>query len=98
MLVGRGEDVNAPGRVRRELVTHDDMMLTPLEAVVGARQPQTMRVLLDHGARVDESNWTRLVCFARRVEADELVDILKARFPGRPLPDCSDVALPYKID
>ena len=95
-LVGAGADVNAPDRVRAETLVHDERMFTPLEAAVGARQPQTMRVLLDHGARLDESNWTRLVCFAQRLEAEEVVALLTERLPGRSMPDCSGVSLPFE--
>ena len=82
--------------VRAELLTHEPITMTPLEAVVGAREPQTVRLLLERGARVDDSNWTRLVCFAERLDADEVVDILNQQLPGRPMPDCAGVAIPFE--
>lgn len=95
-LVGQGEDVNAPGPVRAELLTHERMAMTPLEGAVGAREPQTLRLLLGHGARVDDSNWARLVCFAEHLDADEVVAILKQQLPGRAAPDCAGVAIPFE--
>ena len=82
--------------VRAELLTHEPITMTPLEAVVGEREPQTVRLLLERGARVDDSNWTRLVCFAERLDADEVVDILSQQLPGRPMPDCAGVAIPFE--
>ena len=96
IMIERGGNLNAPGTVRAELLTHEPITMTPLEAVVGAREPQTVRLLLERGARVDDSNWTRLVCFAERLDADKVVDILNQQLPGRPMPDCAGVAIPFE--
>ena len=70
--------------------------MTPLEAVVGAREPQTLRLLLEWGAGVDDSNWTRIVCVAERLGADEVVDVLNQQLPGRPMPDRAGGAIPFE--
>ena len=95
-LLSQGGDVNAAGVVRGELLTHEPITMTPLEAVVGAREPKTLALLLEHGARVDDSNWVRLVCFAERLEAEEVVAVLRQQFPDRPAPECAGVAIPFE--
>ena len=95
-LIGGGLDPNAASAVRPELITHERITLTPLEAATGARDARTFQLLLERGATVDDSNWTRLICFASRLEADEIVMILNARQPGRPAPACAGVAIPFE--
>ena len=95
-LIGGGADPNAASAVRPELLTHETIQLAPLEAATGARQARTFQLLLERGATVDDSNWTRLICFASRLEADEIVMILNARQPGRPAPACAGVAIPFE--
>ena|SRR5438094_894493 len=95
-LIGEGADLNGPAPVRGDLLTHDPITLTPLEAVVGAREAQTLKLLLERGARLDDSNWVRLVCFAQRLETEEVVSMLRQRFPDRPAPGCAGVAIPFE--
>ncbi len=52
-LLRAGADPNAPGRVRAGVLKDDELVLTPLEASVGTRTPDAMRLLLANGARLD---------------------------------------------
>ena len=96
MLIGHGADPNAPGAVRAEILTHGEIMLTPLEAAVGARQEQTVEFLFQHGATVDTPAWTRLMCFAALLEAEEVRAVLERRQPPGTTLDCTGVSMPFE--
>jgi hypothetical protein len=54
-----------------------------------------VELLLEHGARVDWEQWTRLMCFAVSVEADD-VRALLAPLQAEPLTDqCDRVQIPW---
>jgi hypothetical protein len=95
-LITTGANPNAPSRVRDGLVTNKDMMLTPLEAAVGARRADMVELLLDHGATMPPPVWTRLRCFADVVDASDVATLLDARRPEDVPPySCDAVATPW---
>ena len=95
LLIGRGADPNAPGTIRPGMLTRDEIELTPLEAAVGARQERTVEFLLQHGAVVDAPSWTRLMCFAERLEAPAVRAVLGRRQSAGTTLDCAGVMLPF---
>lgn len=95
-LIGRGANPNAPGTIRPGVLTRDEIALTPLEAAVGAGQEQTVELLLQQGAVADVPTWTRLMCFAERLDAPRVRMVLERRQPaGSPL-DCTGVRIPFE--
>jgi hypothetical protein len=95
-MIARGSDPNAASVVRDGLVTNKDMMLTPLEAAIGARRADMVELLLDNGAVIDAAVWARLRCFTNIVEADDVGTLLEARRPeGAPPLSCDLVETPW---
>jgi hypothetical protein len=95
LLIGRGADPNAPGTIRPGMLRRDEIELTPLEAAVGARQERTVEFLLQYGAVVDAPSWTRLMCFAERLEAPAVRAVLERQQPAGTTLDCAGVTLPF---
>ena len=77
--------------MRAELLRNDAQVVTPLEAAVGIDRPDMIEVLLDNGAVLDAMTWTRLMCFAAAIEADEAVDFLEQRRPAGAATACDHV-------
>jgi hypothetical protein len=95
LLIGRGADPNVPGTIRSGMLTRDEIELTPLEAAVGARQERTVELLLQYGAVIDAPSWTRLMCFAERLEAPAVRAVLGRQQPAGATLDCAGVTLPF---
>ncbi len=95
-LIDLGADPNAPARVRAAFV-HDDAppLLTPLEAAVGTDRGDMIGTLVDHGAAIDGATWTRLMCFAQSIEADDAAAALQARQPAGASTSCDAVETPW---
>ena len=81
--------------MRAELLRNDALVVTPLEAAVGIDRADIMEVLLDNGAVLDAMTWTRLMCFAASIEADEVVDFLEQRRPADAATACDHVQTPW---
>ena len=94
-LIDAGEDPNGAGTVRAELLHNDPLTVTPLEAAVGSDRVDMMEVLLDHGAVLDAATWTRLMCFATAIEADESRALLEQRRPDGASLACDHVQTPW---
>jgi hypothetical protein len=94
-LIQQGEDPNRPGTVRAELLRNDPIVITPLEAAVGIDRPDVLEVLLDHGATMNEAMWTRLVCFAEAIDADDARSFLESHRPAGTSDACDHVATPW---
>ena len=63
-LITIGADPNQPSRVRDGLLTSGyDVVITPVEAAVGAQRADSLRMLLAHGAVVDERELRVLRCY-----------------------------------
>lgn len=89
-----GADPNARERVRAGILKDDELLLTPLEASVGTRTPDALRLLLAHGARFGESERAVVFCLATKDEAREILDLLRDGGTA-PTPDCEHVATPW---
>ena len=93
-LITLGASPNQPSRVRNGLLTSGyDVVITPLEAAVGAQRADSLRMLLANGAVVDERELRVLRCLERMRRDSGVHEILDARAPG-PGPDCTGVRLP----
>jgi hypothetical protein len=92
-LIEEGANVNAALPVRRGWLADDDVALTPIEAAVAGDRTNAFDLLLSRGARLEPATLPRLICIARRAEADEVLARLRAMSEG-PL-NCRDVALPW---
>jgi hypothetical protein len=94
-LIQGGEDPNNAGTVRAELLRNDPLTVTPLEAAVGIDRPDMIEVLLEHGAVMDAATWTKLMCFATAIEADEARAVLEQRRPPGASLVCDHVQTPW---
>lgn len=74
-----GEDVNAAGEIRSDIISARTLTITPLEAAVRAGRSEMVRLLLDLGARPDAASWTRAWCQA---ESDGIRMLLEAARPA----------------
>jgi hypothetical protein len=92
-LIAIGADPNQPSSVRDGLLSDGyDVVVTPVEAAVGARRADSLRMLLAHGAVVDEREWRVLRCYEQTRRDSGVREILEMRATGEP--DCSGVRLP----
>lgn len=100
-LITIGADPNQPTRVRDGLLTSGyDVVVTPVEAAVGAQRADSLRMLLVNGAVINEPELRILRCY-ERVRRDssvrETLDMLATGEPPTTLtpgPECSGVRLP----
>jgi hypothetical protein len=92
-LITIGADPNQPSRVRDGLLTNGyDVIVTPVEAAVGAQRADSLRMLLANGAVVDDGELRILRCYERTRRDAGVREILDMRAPGEP--DCTGVRLP----
>lgn len=94
-LIGLGADPNQAGTMRADFAHNEAQVLTPLEAAVGTRRTDMVELLLEHGAHMDAAMQTRLTCFARRVEADDVRALLEERRPPDASATCEGVQTPW---
>jgi hypothetical protein len=94
-LISRGEDPNQSGTVRANFLRNDPLVVTPLEAAVGVDRPDVVEVLVDNGATLDATTWTRLACFATAIEADDARSVLEQRRPPGASDACAQVDTPW---
>lgn len=92
--IRRGVDPNARALVRAGVISDRERLLTPAEAAVASRRVQMLHFLVQQGARMDADTRRSLLCFARRVEAGEIVEYLELE-PGAAQVSCEGVALPW---
>ena len=94
-LIGLGADPNKTSAVRADFVQKEAQVLTPLEAAVGIRRADMVELLLENGAHVDATTWTRLMCFADKLKASDVRTILEQRRPQGTSATCEDVKTPW---
>ncbi len=94
-LIDLGEDPNAAGPVRPNFLRNDALVVTPLEAAVGARRADMVEVLLEQGAVMDAAMWTRLMCFAQVVDAGDVRALIEPRRPAQASETCDGVQTPW---
>ena len=92
-LIALGADPNATARVRGGLLVNGrDVIVTPVEAAVGAQRADSLRQLLSYGAVIDDGERLVLRCYERTRRDSGVRDILDAGATGEP--DCSGITLP----
>jgi hypothetical protein len=92
-LIALGNDPNNPSRVRDGLLTNGyDVVVTPVEAAVGAARADSLRMLLAVGARIDERERLVLRCYERTRRDSSVREILDAGAADEP--NCAHVRLP----
>lgn len=94
-LIWLGADPNAAGPVREGIVHHNAQVLTPLEAAAAARRVDMIELLLEQGAVMDATVWTRLLCIATDVDSDEVREFLERRRPTGASGTCEGVRTPW---
>jgi hypothetical protein len=91
-LIARGADPNEPARVRDGLLVNGrDVIVSPVEAAVGAQRADSLRQLLSYGASIDGERLT-LRCYEQTRRDSGVREILEAGTAGEP--DCRGVTLP----
>lgn len=94
-LIALGANPNQPSHVRDGLLTNGyDVFVTPLEAAVGARRADSLRMLLVSGAVIDDRGLLILRCYERERRDADVRAILGARSGAEP--DCAGVRLPVE--
>jgi hypothetical protein len=94
-LVEAGQDPAARYPLRRGFVFDVPTSLTPLEAAIGADDPQITAWLLAREAPVAPSRWTYLHCITG---GDEVPEVLERFRPQNAVPDCDGVRMPWPQD
>ncbi len=94
-LLELGADVNGASLVRPNIVSERELTMTPLEAAVAVEREDMVELLLEQGAHVDRAQWTRLMCFAVRVEADDVRALLVPLHTQPLTDDCDRVQIPW---
>ena len=97
-LIRLGADPNRASRVRAGLLDAEDLMITPVEAAVGAQRADSLRMLLANGAAIDARELMVLRCFEQIRRDSAVRELLDARAGGphdtlAPA-DCAGVRLP----
>ena len=91
-LMARGADPNAPARVRDGLLVNGrDVIVSPVEAAVGAQRADVLRQLLSSGAVIDDRERIVLRCYEQTRRDSAVREMLAAGVPGEP--DCAGVTL-----
>jgi hypothetical protein len=90
-LLRSGADPNAPGRMRAGIVDLSTHMLTPLEAATGAVRNGPVDMLVEHGAVINEQNYSVLWCAALARANRNMQQFLQSRSPSSTPVDCSRV-------
>ena len=91
VLLRNGADPNGASRLRAGLVMNRETTMTPLEAATGAIRSGPVQMLLDRGARIDESNFAVLWCGATARRNTDMLHFLESRRPNSTPVDCTKV-------
>ena len=92
-LIAHGANPNERERVRDGLLVNGrDVVVSPLEAAVGAQRAEAIRMLLANGATIDAGELRVLRCYERARQDSGVRDVLES-LGHEPL-DCTGVRLP----
>jgi len=92
-LIAQGADPSAASRVRDGLLINGrDVVVTPVEAAVGAQRADALRQLLAYGARIDDRERLVLRCYEQTRRDSGVREILEVGAGGEL--DCAGVTLP----
>jgi hypothetical protein len=95
-LVEDGHDPNERLPVRPGILKSYALVVSPLEAAVGARRVQMFSLLLGHGAKIDSSNRMVLKCFAMKERVVDIVDLISTSEDGAVEEvSCEEVRTPW---
>jgi hypothetical protein len=90
-LLGKGADANARQRLRAGLVKNNESTMTPLEAATGAIRTGPLQMLVDHGATIDDANYSLLWCAATARNNQDMLRFLEMHRPASTPVDCARV-------
>ena len=90
-LLRRGADPNAPSRLRAGLVRNSRMTITPLEAATASIRNGPVQMLVDRGAKIDDTNYAGLWCGAMARRNRDMLRFLESHRPGAAMVDCQRV-------
>jgi hypothetical protein len=90
LLNGRA-DPNAPARLRAGLVRNSGKTMTPLEAATASIRTGPVQMLVDRGAKIDESNYAVLWCGAMTRNNQDMIRFLRMHRPNQTPVDCTKV-------
>jgi hypothetical protein len=92
-LISQGADPDAAARVRDGLLVNGrDVVVTPVEAAVGAQRADSLRQMLSYGAVIDDRERLVLRCYERTRRDSGVRDVLDAGATSEP--DCGGITLP----
>jgi len=87
-LLEQGADPNARGRLRAGLVKNNESTMTPLEAATGAIRTGPVQMLVDHGATIDDADYSVLWCAAKARNNQDMLRFLEMHRPASTSVDC----------
>jgi hypothetical protein len=94
-LIEHGADPNAPSHVRDGLLTNGyDLNMKPVEAAVGAQRAESLRMLLNNGASLDEPELQVLRCLEQTRRDSGVREMLDTRSTGEAT--CNGVRSPVE--
>jgi len=94
-LIEKGANPNLPGYVRDGLLTNGyAVTVKPIEAAVGAQRADSLRMLLDNGASIDQEELTVLRCLERARHDSGVSELLAAQ--STRAVDCTGVRSPLE--
>src|SRR5689334_13485583 len=94
-LIEKGANPNQPGYVRDGLLTNGyAVTVKPIEAAVGAQRGDSLRMLLDNGASIDQEELTVLRCLERARRDSGVSELLAAQSTSAV--DCAGVRSPLE--
>lgn len=94
-LIENGANPNQPGYVRDGLLTNGyAVIVKPIEAAVGAQRADSLRMLLDNGASIDQEELTVLRCLERARHDSGVSELLAAQ--SMSAVDCTGVRSPLE--
>jgi hypothetical protein len=94
-LIEKGANPNQPGYVRDGLLTNGyAVTVKPIEAAVGAQRADSLRMLLDNGASIDQEELTVLRCLEQARHDSGVSELLAAQATSAV--DCAGVRSPLE--
>lgn len=94
--IRHGTDPNEADRVRRGVIRDEEYLLTPLVAAAVNRHGGIVRLLVDNGAKLNDTNFAVLYCIAL-VKAADIVPFLMEHAPVGAPADCESISLPLPL-
>jgi hypothetical protein len=93
--IAAGEDPYVARTVRRGLLVERDLMLTALDAAIGARRGEVVQFILWAAPPREAAVWERATCLAESVGDRDVTTVLDAARPASIVPQCKDFVRPW---